>query len=95
VSGLATVTVQPRAIATVTITPVGPEITVAQQAQLTATLRDASNAILTQRLITWSSSNEAVAFVSSNGLVVGVGAGSAVITATSEGVSGTTTVIVR
>lgn len=95
VSGLATVTVQPRAIATVTITPVGPETTVAQQAQLTATLRDASNAILTQRLITWSSSNEAVAFVSSNGLVVGVGAGSAVITATSEGVSGTTTVIVR
>ena len=95
VSGLATVTVQPRAIATVTITPAAPEISVGQQSQLTATLRDASNAILTQRVITWSSSNESVAFVSSNGLVVGVGAGSAVITATSEGVSGTTTVIVR
>lgn len=42
----------------------------------------------------WASSNTAVATVSSNGLVVGVGAGTAVITATYSGVAGTDSITV-
>src|SRR5205814_4107300 len=44
--------------------------------------------VLTGRTISWTSSNAAVATVSGTGLVSGVAAGSATITATSEGRSG-------
>src|SRR5207245_9129213 len=46
-------------------------------------------ALLTGRVVTWASSNTGVATVNGNGLVTGVAAGSATITATSEGKSGT------
>ncbi len=95
VSGLATVNILPRAVASVTVAPQAPAIDVGAQLQLQVTLREASGSIIAQRSVTWSSSNESVAFVSSTGLVIGVGAGTAVITATSEGVSGITTVTVR
>jgi uncharacterized protein YjdB len=95
VSGLASVTVLARAVASVTVTPESPSVDEGTTVQLSAALRDASGALLTQRTVTWRSSNEAVAFVSSTGLVVGIRAGTAVITATSEGVSGTTSVTVR
>lgn len=55
----------------------------------TATTRDVSNIILTGRVIAWSSSNTAVASVNaSTGVVTGVGAGTASIIATSEGIAG-------
>src|SRR3989442_11148390 len=44
--------------------------------------------------LSWTTSNGAVATVSSSGLVTGVTAGSATITATSEGQSGTSAVTV-
>jgi len=53
------------------------------------TLRDERGAALTGRAVAWSSSAPAVATVSDAGLVTGVAAGSVVITATSEGKSGT------
>src|ERR1051326_6726103 len=46
------------------------------------------------RVVTWSSSLTAVATVSPNGLVTGVAAGSATITAVSEGKSGAATITV-
>src|SRR5206468_10532504 len=46
------------------------------------------------RTVTWSSSNTAVATVSNSGLVSGVTPGTATITATSEGKSGTSSVTV-
>src|SRR5207245_9591617 len=62
--------------------------------QLTATPKDANGNPLSGRAITWSSNNTAVARVNSSGLVTGVAAGSATITATSEGKSGTSAVTV-
>src|SRR5213079_1687758 len=56
--------------------------------------KDASGNALTGRTITWSSSDNSVATVSSSGLVSGVVAGSATITATSEGQSGTAAITV-
>lgn len=95
VSGSATVQVEPRAVAQITITPSSPNIAVGAPQQLQATLRDAQGSVLTDRNISWTTSDESVVFVSSTGLIVGTGAGSATITATSEGVSASTTVVVR
>lgn len=54
-----------------------------------AVLRDGSGAILTDRLVTWASSNQLVARVSDAGVVQPVGEGEALITAISEGRSAT------
>src|SRR5207253_166333 len=62
--------------------------------QATATPTDADGNPLSGRTVTWSSSNAAVATVSSSGLVSGVTPGSVTITATSEGKSGTSTITV-
>jgi hypothetical protein len=56
--------------------------------QLSATTYDAAGVVLADRAVTWTSGNSGVATVSSAGLVSAVGSGSAVISATSEGVSG-------
>ena len=62
--------------------------------QLTATLRDAAGNVLTGRAVAWSSSNTSTATVSGTGLVTGVAAGPATITATSETKSGAAVVTV-
>jgi hypothetical protein len=61
-----------------------------QTSQLTATARmsDGTSQVVTNQA-KWQSSNSAVATVSSTGLVSGVGYGTATITATFQGVSGT------
>src|SRR5206468_3408243 len=63
--------------------------------QLTATLKDANGNVLTGRTVTWSSSSTTVATVSTTGLVTGKVAGTATITATSEGRSGTAAITVN
>ena len=50
--------------------------------------------MLTGRVVTWGSSDPTVATVNANGLVTGVALGSATITATSEGKSGTSAITV-
>src|SRR6185437_10839795 len=62
--------------------------------QLNATPRDADGNAVTGRTITWSSSNSSVASVSSSGSVSGLAQGTAVITATSEGISSTADITV-
>lgn len=80
---------------TVTLAAAASSINVGGTAQVTATLRDAANNVLTGRTVTWESSHPAVASVSASGLVTGVAAGGPVtITAQSEGKSGTTAVTV-
>src|SRR5439155_2339621 len=54
----------------------------------------ANGNILTGRTVTWSSNNTSVATVNSSGLVTTKVAGSATITATSEGQSGTSSITV-
>lgn len=91
--GSAVITVLAR-VATVTVAPLTPSITVTLTVALTATLRDANGNTLTGRVVTWTSNTPAVATVSTTGVVTGVAAGSATITATSEGKTGTATVTV-
>jgi len=81
-------------IASVTMTPANATVTVGSVQQVTATLKDAAGNVLLGRVVTWTSSNTAVASVSGTGLVTGAAAGAATITAMSEGHSGTTAVTV-
>src|SRR5207245_1437105 len=84
----------PAPVATVTLTPASATLNEGQTLQLTATLKDANGNVLIGRSITWSSSNSSAATVNATGLVTGVVAGSATITATSEGQSGTSAITV-
>jgi len=94
-SGNAAVTVKPVSVASVSISPASAAIPVGQTLQLTATAFDADGNPLSGRAVTWASSDPAVASVSGSGLVLGLVAGSATITATSEGQSGTLEVSVK
>src|SRR5262249_17519658 len=93
-SGTAAVTISSLAVGSVTVQPQGPSVVLGANLQLSATVRDASGNILTDRVVTWSSGNTALASVSATGIVTGVAPGSVTITATSEGKSGTTSVTV-
>ena len=88
------VSVLPVPVATVQISPATDTVVVGQSTQLTAVPRDSIGAPLVDRPLAWSSSNQAVATVSASGLVVGTQAGSVTITSTSEGKSGTSTIVV-
>ena len=87
-TGQAPVTVGLIPVATVSVAPVTQTIAVGATLQLTPTTRDAAGNVLTGRVITWGTSNQTKATVDANGLVTGVAAGTANITATSEGKSG-------
>jgi uncharacterized protein YjdB len=89
-----TITVAPRPVSTVIVSPGQVSINAGQKIQLSATPTDGQGTALTGRPVTFSSSNVQVATVSSGGLVTGVTPGSATITATSEGKSGTASVTV-
>src|SRR5436309_12205760 len=94
-SGTSAITVTPVPVASVTVTPATAGVAVGSTVQLTATPKDANGNPLTGRVVTWQSSNNAIASVSGSGLVSGVAAGGPVtITATSEGQSGTSAVTV-
>jgi hypothetical protein len=69
-------------------------LNVGQTLGLTATLRDAACNTLTNRAVIWSSSNVTVATVNGSGAVTTLTAGSATITATSEGRSGSAAITV-
>jgi uncharacterized protein YjdB/PKD repeat protein len=75
-------------VASVDVTPAAALVGEGATEQLTATPRDADGNPLS-RAVSWSSGDEAVATVSAEGLVTGVAAGTATITAQTEGVSGT------
>ena len=79
----------PAAVATVAVAPAAMSLSVGSTLQLTATLRDSAGNVLTGRTVTWSSANNAIATVSSAGLLTAIGAGGPVaITALSEGHQG-------
>jgi trimeric autotransporter adhesin len=93
ISGSAAVNVVRVSVNSVTISPAGAQ-TVFQgnTLQLSATLRDGNNNILTGRQVNWTTSNPSAATVSGTGLVTGVGLGNTQITAESEGRTGTVSV---
>jgi large repetitive protein len=85
----------PAPVATVTVSsPTGLSVVAGQTAQLFAAVSDAQGNSLSGRTVTWSSSAEAVATVSTSGMVTAVSAGTAQIRATSEGKTGEATVTV-
>jgi trimeric autotransporter adhesin len=93
--GTATVVVIAVPVASVTVSPPSKTMTVGDTATFSATTKDAQGHVLTGRAIAWSSDNTAVATVDSTGLVTAVAAGSANITATSEGQTGSSAVTVN
>src|SRR5947208_5526910 len=90
----ATINVAIVPVASVRVSPASASLPVGQTLQLTATPQDSAGNALTARPVTWTSSNPSVATVSTSGRVTGGTAGSATITATSEGKTGSATVTV-
>jgi len=81
-------------VASVSVAPATATVAVGSTTQLTATPKDANGGTLSGRTVTWASSNTSVATVNASGLVTGQVAGTATITATSEGQSGTAAITV-
>jgi Bacterial Ig-like domain (group 2)/IPT/TIG domain len=94
IQGSATLTVNPPPVATVNVTPATATILPGGTQQFAAATLSSTGAALTGRTVTWSSSDLTKASVDAAGLVSGVAQGTATITATSEGISGTATVTV-
>jgi hypothetical protein len=83
----------PPPVTAVEVQPPNPTVAIGGTVQLNAVTRSGTT-VLTGRAVSWSSNPQSVAMVSSTGLVTGITDGTATITATSEGVNGTTTVTV-
>jgi hypothetical protein len=81
-------------VATVTVSPNPVTVEAGATVQLTAVLEDSAGNELTGRAVSWSSDAGSVATVDGSGLVTGVSAGSAAISATSEGRTGSTALTV-
>ena len=95
-SATASVTViPPLPVASLTVSPASAALLVQATKQLSAKVRDPNGKVLAGRAITWTTDNAAVATVDASGLVTGVSAGAAGVTATSEGVSDTGAIAVE
>lgn len=93
-SGSAQVTVTPTPVGTVTVAPSPGEVTLGRTIQLFPTLKDAGGNVLAGREVAWQSSNPAVLEVNASGMGTARALGTATVTATSEGKTGTTLVSV-
>ena len=93
-SATITITVTQVPVSTVTVTPSSASLSVGATQQLSAVTKDSAGNVLTGRAITWSSSAAGVGSVSVNGLVTAVAVGSATVTATSEGKTGSAAITV-
>src|SRR6266700_3242831 len=80
--------------APVAMSPATASLSIGQLVQLTATAQDSTGAPLPGRVVTWTSSNDAVAHVTADGLVTGAAPGAATVTAASEGKSSAATITV-
>lgn len=98
-SGTAIVTVTatpppPPVVTTVTISPNAASVVAGATVALSATVKDAQGNVITGQPLTWSSNNTGVATVNSTGVVTGIAAGGATITASTSGKSGTSSITV-
>ena len=82
------------AVASVDVSPSTGNLFIDETLQLSATPTGAAGETLTGRTVTWNSSDAGVASVSASGLVTAVGVGQADVTATSEGISGSSSITV-
>jgi hypothetical protein len=81
-------------VTTVTVAPPSASIVAGTTTTLQVTVKDQNGNVMTGQTVTWTTSNPAAATVSSSGVVSGVAAGSATITATSSGKTGTSAITV-
>ena len=87
VSGQSTVTVSAGPLANVTVTPASGTVQQGKTMQLAASFTDVAGNPVPATSLAWTSSNTANAAVTSAGLVTGMSAGSANVTATANGKS--------
>ena len=76
-------------------TGAGGTVAIGRTMTLAAAAKDAAGNALSGRTLTWTSSAETIARVDANGIVTGVAAGTATITASAEGKSASTTLTVQ
>jgi uncharacterized protein YjdB len=93
-SGIGTVTVVPKAVARVTLSPSSLDLVVGESAPLTAVPLDRDDRPLVGRPVSWGSSDPTVAAVDENGQVAALAEGSTRVRATVEGIDGEATVSV-
>jgi uncharacterized protein YjdB len=93
-SGTLSLAVVPPPVATVSVSLRQSTIPLGTTTTATAVMRDDRNEELPGRAVIWSSGNPAVATVSLTGVVTAISTGTAVVSATSEGQSGSATVTV-
>ena len=94
-SGVASLVVIPPPVATVAVALSQSVIAPGRTTTASAVLRDANGIALADRPITWNSSATGVATVDANGGIVALTPGSAIISAVSEGKSGSATLTVQ
>ena len=91
--GVAVVSVAPVPVASLAVSPASLQLTVGEAAQLSADVRDAAGNPL-DRPVSWASADPSVATVDGSGNVTAEAVGSTSVTATSEGVSTSASVVV-
>ena len=74
-------------VKSVSVTPASVTLVAGEFTQLSATARDSAGGVLAGRTVSFRSSDSTVALVRANGLLVALKAGSATVTATSEGIA--------
>jgi uncharacterized protein YjdB len=99
-NAVATITVNPAltvlpAVGRIVIAPSNPRINEGESIQLTATVLDVEDRVITGMTITWSSSNTSRATVDNTGLVRGISSGTVNVSASAGGKTGSTTVRVE
>jgi len=82
----------PPGVALIEVSPANDTLLVGETVQLTTTLRDENDNVITGRTVTWVSTSPSVASVSGTGLVTGVGDGTTTIVVSADGVSSPATI---
>jgi uncharacterized protein YjdB len=94
VSSTTQVTVTNASLASISISPISPSIAMGSSQQFSATGTFSDNSTQPLLVASWSSSNPTIAAVDASGLATSTGVGTATITATVNGVSGSTNLTV-
>ena len=93
-SGTSAVTVKPKPVGAVILSPAQVSIEAGQTRQLTAQVTDDQGNVLSGRPVSYATQNGAIATVSSTGVVTAVSVGTTKIDATSEGKTGSADITV-
>jgi uncharacterized protein YjdB len=93
--GTVTVTVTAPAVGSISVSPGSATVYVAATTPLTATVRDVNNLVIQGTAVSWSSDQPQTASVSQGGVVTGLAPGSATITASSSGKTGSAAITVQ